>query len=392
MTTKRDYYEILGISKSASADEIKKAYRNMALKYHPDRVLPDKKKEAEEKFKEVSEAYEVLLDPQKKAAYDQYGHAGVDSSFRPGGFDMRQDFHHYEDLKDIFGGFDISELLRGFGLGSNMFSDSFEEEPSGSYGRRRGSDLEYRLEVTFEEAAFGTEKTISIPRSEACSVCGGAGAKPGSRTERCPDCGGRGKVSSSSGFFNIIRTCERCGGEGTVIKTPCTACGGRGRIRAKRNIKVKIPAGVDTGSRLRVHGEGEAGEKGARSGDLYIALEVRPHEIFERHDSDVYCEVPISFVTAVLGGEVEAPTLEGKIMMKIPAGTQGGRIFRLRGKGIAHLHEYGRGDQLVRVQVDVPTELTPEQKKLLKEFAKASERSAGPLSRSFVEKMKRMFM
>ncbi|MDO8525435.1 MAG: molecular chaperone DnaJ [Candidatus Omnitrophota bacterium] len=388
--SKRDYYEILGLSKSASPDEIKKAYRNLALKYHPDRVPGDKKKEAEGKFKEVSEAYEVLMDTQKKATYDQYGHASVDSSFKQGGFSW-QDFHHFDDVKDVWGQFDLNDLLRGFGFGSNMFSDSFEEGQGRSYGGRRGSDLEFRLEITFAEAAFGAEKTIAIPRYEACDVCGGTGAKPGSKAQSCPDCGGRGKVSASSGYFNIIRTCSKCGGEGKIINTPCAACGGRGRIRTNRNIKVKIPAGVDTGSRLRVHGEGEAGEKGARPGDLYILLEVKSHEIFERHDSDIYCEAPISFATAVLGGEVEVPTLEGKIMMKIPAGTQGGRVFRLRGKGIARIHEYGRGDQLVKVQIDVPTELTPEQKRLLRDFAKASERNSGPLEKSFVEKMKRMF-
>lgn len=390
MATKRDYYEILGIAKTASPDEVKKAYRNLALKYHPDRVPTEKKKEAEEKFKEVSEAYEVLLDPQKKATYDQYGHAGVDNSFKGGGFNW-QDFHHFDDVKDVWGEFDLNDLLRGFGLGSNMFTDSFEEGQGRRYGSRRGSDLEYRLGITFEEAAFGAEKTISIPRHEVCEVCGGTGAKPGSKTERCPDCGGRGKVSASSGFFNVIRTCQRCGGEGSIIKTPCTTCGGTGRIRTKRNIKVKIPAGVDTGSRLRIHGEGEAGEKGAKPGDLYLLLEVEPHEIFERHGFDLYCEVPISFVIASLGGEVEVPTLEGRIMMKIPSGTQGGRVFRLRGKGIAHLHEYGRGDQLVKVQIDVPSDLTSDQKRILKDFAKASERSPGPLAKSFIEKMKRMF-
>lgn len=388
--SKRDYYEILGIAKTASADEVKKAYRNLALKYHPDRVPADKKKEAEEKFKEVSEAYEVLLDPQKKATYDQYGHAGVDPSFKQGGFSW-QDFHHFDDVKDVWGEFDLSDLLRGFGFGSNMFTDSFEEGEGRRYGGRRGADLEYRLGITFEEAAFGTEKTISIPRNETCEVCGGTGAKPGSKTERCPDCGGRGKVSASSGFFNIIRTCQRCSGEGTIIKTPCTACSGRGRVRTKRNIKVKIPAGVDTGSRLRIHGEGEAGAKGAKPGDLYLLLEVEPHEIFERHDSDIYCEVPISFVIAVLGGEVEVPTLEGMIMMKIPPGTQSGRVLRLRGKGIAHLHEYGRGDQLVKVQIDVPDDLTSDQKRILRDFAKASERNPGPLAKLFIEKMKRMF-
>ena len=390
MTTKRDYYEILGISKSAGADEIKKAYRNLALKYQRDRVPADKKKEAEEKFKEMSEAYEVLMDPQKKATYDQYGHEGVDTSFKQGGFSW-QDFHHFDDVKDVWGQFDLNDLLRGFGFGSNMFSDSFEEDEGRGYARRRGSDLEFRIEISFEDAAFGGEKTIAIPRYEACEVCGGTGAKPGSKTERCPDCGGHGKVSSSSGFFNVIRTCPRCGGEGTIIKTPCSACGGRGRVRTKRNIKVKIPAGVDTGSRLRIHGEGEAGEKGAKPGDLYILLEVRPHEIFERHDADLYCEAPISFVTAAMGGEVEIPTLEGKIMMRIPAGTQSGRVLRLRGKGIAHLHDHGRGDQLVRVQVDVPDDLTIEQRRILKDFAKASEKNPGPLSKTFIDKMRRIF-
>ncbi len=390
MATKRDYYEILGISKAAGADEIKKAYRNLALKYHPDRVAADKKKEAEEKFKEMSEAYEVLMDPQKKATYDQYGHAGVDPSFRQGGFSW-QDFHHFDDVKDVWGQFDLNDLLRGFGFGADMFGDSFEEDGSRGYGARRGSDLEFRLGITFEEAAFGTEKTISIPRNEACEACGGTGAKPGSRVERCPDCGGRGKVSASSGFFNVIRTCSRCGGEGSVVKTPCPACGGRGRIRAKRNIKVKIPAGVDTGSRLRVHGEGEAGAKGARPGDLYLMLQVEPHEIFERHDSDIYCEAPVDFATAALGGEVEVPTLEGKIMMKIPAGTQGGRVFRLKGKGIARIHDYGRGDEMIKVQIDIPSDLSSEQKRILKDYAKASEKNPGPLAKSFMEKMRRMF-
>jgi len=390
MATKRDYYEILGISKSAGPDEIKKAYRNLALKYHPDRVTADKKKEAEEKFKEMSEAYEVMMDPQKKATYDQYGHAGVDQSFKTGGFDMRQDFHHYEDLKDIFGEFDIGELLRGFGFGGGSFETSY------SGGRRRGGarqghDLEYQIEISFEDAAFGTEKTISIPRYEQCKECGGSGAKPGSKVDRCPDCGGRGKVTSSNGFFNMVTACERCGGEGSIIRTPCQACGGRGRVKVKKNIKIKIPAGVDSGSRLRVHGEGEAGEKGGPSGDLYLLIYVRQHEIFVRHDFDIVCDVPISFAMAALGGEVEVPTLEGKIMMKIPPGTQGGRVFRLRARGIAHLHDRGRGDQLVKVQIDVPIELTADQKKTLKEFDRVSGSDGGPLERSFMEKMKRLF-
>lgn len=387
MATKRDYYEVLGLDKGAAADDIKKAYRNLALKYHPDRVSADKKKEAEEKFKEISEAYEVLVDPQKRTNYDQFGHSGVEGAFRQGGFSW-QDFHHFDDLKDIFGGFDLSDLFRGFGE-DIFFGDS--SEGGKRYGTRRGADLEYRMEIRFEEAAFGAEKLISIPRYEACEECGGSGAKRGSKTERCPACGGRGKISTSSGFFNIVQACDRCGGEGTIVKTPCPHCNGRGRIRVKRNITIKIPAGVDSGSRLRIHGEGEAGEKGARRGDLYILIYVQPHEIFERHDADIFCEIPISFATAVLGGEVEVPTLEGRIKMKVPAGTQGGKVFRLRGKGVARIHDYGKGDQLVRIQIDVPSNLAPEQRKILKEFAEASGEDSGPLGRSFVEKMKRLF-
>ncbi len=386
--SKRDYYEVLGIAKTAGADGVKKAYRNLALKYHPDRVSADKKKEAEEKFKEMSEAYEVLIDPQKRQNYDQYGHAGVENQFKQGGFSW-QDFHHFDDLKDIFGGIDVSDLFRGFGVGGDIFGESYGSGRRA--GGRRGSDLEFQMEISFEDAAFGTEKTISIPRYETCEQCGGTGAKAGSKRERCPDCGGRGQVSASSGFFNLIQTCGTCGGEGTVVKTPCPGCGGRGRVKTKRNIKVKIPAGVDSGSRLRIHGEGEAGERGARRGDLYILIYVRAHEIFERHDADIYCEVPISFATAVFGGEIEVPTIEGKIMMKIPSGTQGGRTFRLRNKGITHLHDTGRGDQLVKVQVDVPTDLTAEQKRTLKEFARVSGEGSGPLARSFLEKMRRMF-
>ena len=382
---KRDYYEVLGLSKNASADDVKKAYRNLALKYHPDRVPAEKKKESEEKFKEVSEAYEVLIDPQKKANYDQYGHAGVEGAFRQGGFTW-QDFHHFEDLKDIFGEFDLSGLFGRFG----------EEAFGGGGGRRgsasrRGADLEYSIEIDFREAALGAEKTIAIPRHETCETCGGTGAKPGTKTERCPECGGRGSVISSNGFFSMSRTCGRCDGEGSIIKTPCTSCGGAGTVRTRRTIKIKIPPGVDTGSTLRLHGEGEAGARGGRRGDLYVAIHVRPHEIFERQDSDIFCEVPVSFAMAVFGGEIEVPTIEGKVKMKVPAGTQPGKIFRLRSKGVAHLHDYGRGDELVKVQVEVPTDLSAEQRRLLKEYAKVSGEYSGPLSRSFVEKMRRLF-
>lgn len=387
--SKRDYYEILGVSKSATADEIKKAYRNLALKYHPDRVSADKKKEAEERFKEISEAYEVLIDPQKKAKYDQYGHEAVDSTFKQGGFTW-QDFHHFDDLKDIFGGYDLNDLFSSFGFGGDVFGGSYGGGRRRS-SSRRGYDLEYQMDISFDDAVFGGEKTIVIPRHETCEECGGTGAKAGTKQERCPACGGRGQVSSSSGFFNIVRTCDRCGGAGTIIKTPCPSCGGSGRVKVKRTIRVKIPAGVDTGSRLRIHGEGEAGERGGGRGDLYIVLGVQQHPIFERHGSDIFCELPISYPIAVLGGEVEVPTMEGRIKMKIPPGTQGGKVFRLRNKGVAELHGYGRGDQLVRVQIDVPVDLNAEERKALKDYVRASGSDVGPLARSFMEKMRQLF-
>lgn len=387
---KRDYYEVLGLNKNATTDAIKKAYRNLALKYHPDRVPADRKKEAEEKFKEISEAYEVLVDPQKRANYDQFGHAGVEGAFRTGGFTW-QDFTHFEDVKDIFGGLDLSDLFRSFGFGEDIFGGAFGTTRRRGFGQRHGADLEYTVEIEFKEAAFGTEKTISIPRHETCDECDGTGEKRGSKRERCSRCGGRGQIVSSSGFFSISRTCDRCGGEGAIIKTPCPACNGRGRVKVTRNIKVKIPPGVDSGSRLRMHGEGGAGDRGGRRGDLYLLIYVKPHEIFERHDFDIYCEVPISFVTAVFGGDIEIPTLEEKVRMKIPAGTQSGNTFRLKGKGIQRLHDHGRGDELVRVQVETPTDLTAEQKRILKEFAKAAGEDSGPLSRPFMEKMRKLF-
>jgi molecular chaperone DnaJ len=384
---KRDYYEVLGLSRNATADDIKKAYRNLALKFHPDRVQPDKKKEAEEKFKEISEAYEVLIDPQKKAMYDQYGHEKVDNTFKQGGFTW-QDFHHFDDLNEW--GVNLGDILQSFGIGGDIFGNAYTSSGRRA-GPRRGSDLEYRIEIPFEEAAFGTHKTIAIPRREECPECGGTGARPGSKQERCSACGGRGKTTTSNGFFNMVQSCRRCGGEGIIIKTPCAECGGRGTIKGKRTIDFKIPAGVHSGSRLRLHGEGEAGDKGGSRGDLYMIIQVKEHDIFERHDYDIYCEVPISFTTAVLGGEIEVPTLEGKVKMKIPPGTQAGRVFRLRDKGIQHLGEHSRGDQMVKVEIDVPTELTPDEKRALKEYARVSEGDRGPLERSFVEKMKRMF-
>lgn len=366
-STKRDYYEILGVKKSASLEEIKKAYRELALRYHPDRVPQEQKKEAEEKFKEISEAYAVLSDAQKRALYDQYGHSGIDQKYA------------YED---IFKGADFNSVFQGmgdYGMGGGVFDEIFSDlgfDIFGSRGRRsggrqrRGRDLEISIGITLEEAANGTEKTINVPRYEICPTCGGSGAKPGSKKTTCPQCRGQGRTVASNGFFQIAQTCSRCGGEGSIIQNPCPDCRGEGRSKVTRKIKVKIPAGVDNGSHLRVRGEGEAGLAGR--GDLYVIIEVRPHNIFERHDNDILTEVTISLTKAVLGSEIEVPTLNGHVMMKIPAGTQSGKIFRLKEKGIPDLHGRGSGDELVRVNVEIPTRLNAEQRRLIEEFAKVS--------------------
>ncbi len=359
-TTKEDYYGILSTSKDASADEIKRAYRKLALKFHPDKN-PDNKKEAEEKFKKVSEAYEVLSDPQKRAKYDQFGHAGVDSSFGAGGFSW-DNFHHFDDLRDIFG----SDIFSTFG--GDIFG-SFGGGRKG--GAQHGRDLGIELEVSFEEAALGTEKTISIPRFEACSRCNGSGQEPGSRRTTCPKCNGAGQIRATSGFFAVVRTCDRCHGEGTLIERPCKDCGGTGRIKVTRKIEVKIPAGVSNGLRLRVPGEGEAGLKGGRRGNLYIYILVTPHPYFKRHGNDVIYEKKIGFVEATLGCEMIIPTLSGKVRMKVPPGTQNDKIFRLRGKGIAFLKGRGKGNELVVVKIETPTNLTKREKELLLEFAKS---------------------
>lgn len=382
--SKRDYYEILGVSKNASSEEIKAAYRKLALKYHPDKN-PSNRKEAEEKFKEISEAYEVLSDSQKRATYDQFGHEGLQGAFRGGGFDW-SDFTHFSDIEDLFGSF--GDFFRGFGIDIDSFGGGW-----GGGGRRvrRGSDLQYSLEISFEEAAFGTEKTVHIPRYEICPVCNGEGTKPGTKKADCSQCGGSGQIRSVTGFFSLTRTCNRCGGEGKIIKVPCTRCRGEGRVRLERKISVKIPAGIDDGFRLRITGEGEAGMRGGRRGDLYILVYVKPHPIFGRHNNDIICEVPISFVQAALGSEVDVPTLNGKARMKIPAGTQSGKIFRLRGKGIPNLRGGGRGDEHVRIIVETPTNLNSEQRKILEEFARSCGEEVNPITRSFMKKIKQLF-
>lgn len=367
-STKRDYYEILGVKKNASLDEIKKAYREMALRFHPDRVPAEQKKEAEEKFKEVSEAYAVLSDAQKRALYDQYGHSGIDQKYA------------YED---IFKGADFSSVFEGlgdFGVGGGLFEEVFSDlgfnifgargGGRGSSGRRRGRDLEISVEITLEEAAAGTEKTITVPRYEICSICSGSGVKPGTKKITCPQCKGAGRTVMSNGFFQLAQTCSRCRGEGSVSQASCPECRGEGRTKVTRHIKVKIPAGVDTGSHLRIRGEGEAGSSG--HGDLYVIIEVRPHPVFQRHDNDLLTEINIGLSKAVLGGEVKVPTLDGHVEMKIPAGTQSGKIFRLREKGVPDVHARGRGDELVRVNVEVPTRLNSQQRRLMEEFARLS--------------------
>jgi len=367
---KRDYYEVLGVSKNVSQDEIKKAYRKSALKYHPDKNPGNK--ESEEKFKEATEAYEVLKDSQKRAAYDQFGHSlggGL------GGF---------EGFGRESGGF--SDVF------SEVFEDIFETGPRRRAARpARGSDLQYELEVSFKDSAFGIDKTIKIPREEVCNNCNGNGAKPGTGKRRCSTCGGTGQIRISQGFFSLARTCNRCGGEGETIEAPCPTCRGSGRVRVERKIEVKIPPGVEDGMRLRVSGEGEAGIRGGPRGDLYVLIHVQPSDIFERHNNDLICEIPITFIQAALGSEIEVPTLDGRATIKIPPGTQGNKVFRLKGKGMSSVRGYGKGDLHVRVIVEVPTNLNARQKALLEEFARASGEDVNPMSKSFMDKIKDAF-
>jgi molecular chaperone DnaJ len=347
---KRDYYEVLGISRSASDDDIKRAYRKLAMSYHPDRNPGDR--ESEEKFKEAAEAYEVLRDPQKRDLFDRYGHEGLSST----GF---RGFSGFEDIFSSFG--DIFEDVFGF---SGRRRTSPAERP--------GADLRYDLKIAFEEAAFGVNREIIITKLENCKICSGSGAEPGTAPEICPRCRGTGQVTQTSGFFSISATCPQCRGEGRIIKSPCHNCRGTGRVTVEKMVQVKIPPGVEDGTRLRLRNEGEEGRLGGPNGDLYIFIHVEPHDFFQRDGSDVYCQIPISITQAALGGTIDVNTLEGTDKLKIPRGTQNGKTFRLKGKGIPHLRGFGRGDQIVQVLIQIPTNLNKKQEELLKEFAKIS--------------------
>ncbi len=371
---KRDCYEVLGVERKVEAEEIKKAYRKLALKYHPDKNPGDKS--AEEKFKELGEAYEILSDPQKRALYDQHGHAAFDrraGAYGAGGF-----HDPFEIFREVFGGGGIFEDLFGGGR-----SDPTQPQ--------RGNDLRYDMEITFEEAAHGCEKEITVTKPEACEACHGSGAEPGSRVRTCPSCRGRGQVINSRGIFSIAQTCPHCQGAGQVLEKPCRACRGEGRRERSSKIKLRIPAGVDTGSRLRSAGNGEAGFRGGPPGDLYVVLHVQAHAIFQRDGDDLLCEVPVSFVQATLGADIEVPALEGTTAIKIPPGTQPGTMFRLRGKGIKNVQGYGRGDLHVRVNVEVPTRLSAAQKAKLQEFAALCDGKEGPVVQGFFEKAKHLF-
>ncbi|MDN5872254.1 MAG: molecular chaperone DnaJ [Nitrococcus sp.] len=371
--TDRDYYESLGVAPNASEAELKQAYRRMAMKYHPDRNPGSQ--EAEVRFKEAKEAYEILSDPQKRAAYDQFGHAGVNAGSGAGGFGAGAG--NFADIfSDVFG--DI------FGGGAGH----------GGVGAFRGADLRYTLELSLEEAVAGTEKDFEVPTMVRCGACGGSGAAQGSKPHTCATCKGHGEVRVQQGFFAIRQTCPRCRGSGSIISTPCRRCNGNGRVPEQKTLSVRVPGGVDTGDRIRLAGEGEPGEKGAPPGDLYVQIAVRDHPIFKRDGSHLRCDIPISMSTATLGGELEVPTLDGRVTLQVPAGTQSGRIFRVRGKGVEPVRGGSHGDLLCRVKVETPVNLTARQKELLEELAETLEVGGdrhNPQSNSWVDSVKSFF-
>ena len=364
MADKKDYYEVLGVNKNSTDDEIKKAYRKLARKYHPD-LNRDDPKTAEAKMKEINEAYDVLKDKEKRAQYDQFGHA----AFSGAGYGQGGGFDGNINMEDIF-----TNMGGGFGdIFEQFFGGGGRTRARQKRGPERGADLRYDLRITFEEAAFGKEMTIKVPRMETCEECEGTGAKKGTTPDDCPDCHGTGMRQTTTrtpfGVISNARPCERCHGTGQIIKNPCDHCHGAGKIRVERDIKLNIPKGVDEGQRLRVSGGGQAGERGGKPGDLYVYINIKPHKIFTRNDTEVHCEVPISFVQAALGAKIEAPTIDGKVDLTIPEGTQSGAVLRIRGKGIPFLRGEGRGDEFVKIKVLTPKNLSSRQKKLLREFA-----------------------
>ena len=368
----RDPYETLGVSRSAPVEEIKTSYRKLAMKYHPDRNPGNA--EAEESFKEISQAYDILIDADKRAAFDRYGYAAFQGAGGGAGF---------HDPFDLF--------REVFGSGGGGIFEHFFGGGSGGADQARGADLRYDLEIKLEEAARGVEKEIEIGKTGRCSACGGSGGGPGAHLHTCPTCRGRGQVIASRGFFQVAQPCPRCHGAGEMFDHPCKVCRGDGRAEATTRIKLKIPAGIEDGSRLRSSGNGEAGVRGAASGDLYVVIHIREHAIFARDGDDLFCEMPVSFVTAALGGEINVPTLEGKAALKVPAGTQNGTVFKLRGKGMPHLRGSGQGQLLVRAVVEVPTKLTTEQRRKLEEFAESCGDQNAPMTRGFLERAKEFF-
>ena len=374
---KRDYYEILVVERSSTEEDIKRSYRKLAVKFHPDKNPGDH--EAEERFKELGEAYDVLMDAQKRAAYDRYGHA----AFQQGGMGGGGGFHDPFDLvRDVFGA--------GGGSGG-IFDHFFGGGGGDSSGRQRGSDLRYDMQITLEEAAFGAEKEIEIRKLDACGSCEGSGAQKGSKALTCPTCRGRGQVVASRGFFQVAQTCPQCHGTGQVIEKPCKSCHGDGRVEKTSRVKIKVPAGIDSESRLRSSGGGEAGLRGGPSGDLYVVLHIKEHDVFVRDGMDLRCEVPLPFTTAALGGEIRVPTLEGAVSLKIPAGTQSGAVFRVRGQGMPGLQSSARGDILTHVQVEVPSRLNQEQREALVRFSELCGEDNSPIHKGFYERLKDLF-